>query len=1477
MNKRRYFMAALFLCSLTAAFAQFSGSGSGTESDPYKIFYADQLNQVRNYTNQAGVVFKLMNDIDLASWIEANNPGQGWEPIGVESAPFMGVFDGNGKQLTGFSINRTSDYVGFFGYTDGATIKNLTITGDVKGGQYTGAFVGKATSGTLTNLTYNGDVQGGNYTGGITGYGSASNADVNGNVQGGQCTGGITGYGSASSVEVSGSVTGSSYVGGIAGYASGTISNATKQGGTVIGTSDYVGGVAGYAKSGISSATCKGNVSGQNKTGGIVGYTEASINVATSEGDVTGKSCTGGICGSSSPGSFVSCRSTGNKTGTTEVGGICGSATGTSLESCYSYGNVTGQANYVGGVIGKIVTSSSKRINKCLSHGDVSGKNYVGGIIGSSIGGNGEQDQAPTLHEYKTYNKYGSTIYKDDIGNTTTTSFHITNSHAIGNVKGTENYVGGVVGQITSGNKYGVYSSDIHTFKTTRYASYGLISNNQYGYYKDGTLIITGTTETSIAYYTYTIIRVYVSVTDCYFNGEVAGAEKVGGVAGSMSGETLARNYSNAIVSGTTDVGGIVGYVDKGTASDIAFNVKSNMSLNTSISGTSNVGRIYGSKSGAVTFGANGNAAEDNRSLYDTRLVISGVTQELQDNEQNGVNNGAAYFKLKANYVSHGWDFNENWTNQETETYPYKPWQAAPPIITSALVSGDESISGQSIDGGTIYIKIGTRAELNTDCSGTDFTLSGLTPLQSGSPVKLYTKTSGKEASYKSLYTVGYPGSGTEADPWRIYTADDIQGVYKAGYYKQMNDIDLTSWINANSKTAGWVPVGYSGSSAIVYDGDNHTISGLWTNTTENYTGLFSSISNGTIKNLNVVASSKQVKGGSYCGLLIGRLGDGSLSNVTVRGNVQGGSYSGLVSGYKGSGILDHVTAQGNVTGHDYVGGIVGFTDCKLSDLNHEGVITASGSYTGGITGKATKIIQNCDASSIIKSTGANTYVGGLIGYASGEATHCHASCDITMSGSSSCGGGLFGYSQSSITKCVSETTLAATGANNIVGGIVSCNNQALTLCYASGTVSATGTGSNAGGLVGEGRARIEDCYSSANVTGHQYTAALVGYNYSTVNRCYASGDVSSTLYGSGLVGYNDGASAVVTNCVAVGSKVEVSDQTGWGIRVIGGYTNGAPDPDESNYAWSGMQISVNGVPKQIQDNILDGQSLTTEQTKAQESYVALYWDFNEVWGIDEGNGYPYLLALQEEQTPTANKGDLDKNGTVNIADIVLIIDVMSGENNDASMRQIADITGDGDVNIADIIAAIDLMIAQTGGSSPNNAPARMATMERNGDYITARMEGDVMSIGLNNVNDYTAFQMTVTLPEGASISDIVLDEGRCGKHVASVSQLNDRQYLVTAYSLSNKRLNGSAGKLFSLHTERLNGEATISDAIFATPEAIPCLLEGTAVLGTATGIDGIDGQQTSNNVYDLQGRRVANNLSTKGVYIVNGKKVVIK
>ena len=125
--KRLLTSAALFLCSLLT-FAQFSGSGAGTESDPYLILNPIQLNQLRNFLNQEGVYFKLMADIDLTEFLEDENPDQGWQPVGTSSAPFKGILDGNGKTISGLWINRSNtSYVGLLGYCYYATIKNLTI------------------------------------------------------------------------------------------------------------------------------------------------------------------------------------------------------------------------------------------------------------------------------------------------------------------------------------------------------------------------------------------------------------------------------------------------------------------------------------------------------------------------------------------------------------------------------------------------------------------------------------------------------------------------------------------------------------------------------------------------------------------------------------------------------------------------------------------------------------------------------------------------------------------------------------------------------------------------------------------------------------------------------------------------------------------------------------------------------------------------------------------------------------------------------------------------------------------------------------------------------------------------------------------------------------------------------------------------------------------------------------------------------
>lgn len=79
-------------------------------------------------------------------------------PIGNSTTKFAGTVIGNGCTISGLYVNVAGDYVGLFGYTSGATIQNLTISGSVKGSKYVGGVVGYALNTTIYNVTNNATV-----------------------------------------------------------------------------------------------------------------------------------------------------------------------------------------------------------------------------------------------------------------------------------------------------------------------------------------------------------------------------------------------------------------------------------------------------------------------------------------------------------------------------------------------------------------------------------------------------------------------------------------------------------------------------------------------------------------------------------------------------------------------------------------------------------------------------------------------------------------------------------------------------------------------------------------------------------------------------------------------------------------------------------------------------------------------------------------------------------------------------------------------------------------------------------------------------------------------------------------------------------------------------------------------------------------------------------------------------------------------
>ena len=116
-------------------------SGTGTAGDPFVIQNAEQFKTFRDNVNAgntfAGKTIELTDDIDLSSV-------ENWVPIGTNTTPFKGVFDGNNKTISNLKITG-GGYIGLFGYiTGGAEIKNVRLAGaDVSGSERVGGLVGQ--------------------------------------------------------------------------------------------------------------------------------------------------------------------------------------------------------------------------------------------------------------------------------------------------------------------------------------------------------------------------------------------------------------------------------------------------------------------------------------------------------------------------------------------------------------------------------------------------------------------------------------------------------------------------------------------------------------------------------------------------------------------------------------------------------------------------------------------------------------------------------------------------------------------------------------------------------------------------------------------------------------------------------------------------------------------------------------------------------------------------------------------------------------------------------------------------------------------------------------------------------------------------------------------------------------------------------------------------------------------------------------
>jgi filamentous hemagglutinin family protein len=539
--------------------------------------------------------YVLGADID-ASATAAWESGAGFAPVGDPNASvsFVGIFDGLGHTISNLTIDRPADsFIGLFGGTIGATIRNISLVGGsmtggleavgsliglmnggsvenahtssvVSGEQFVGGLVGWIDSGTIDNASATGDVTGTNYVGGLIGYnqgGAADNVSAAGNVDAGSLAGtsggGLIGVneGDLSNASATGNVTGY-YAGGLVG--SGVFNGASittaHASGNVSGT--FAGGLAGEFGGDITDAHATGTVTALDAgaVGGLVGQFDGNtLNTSDASGLVTGdlSEFAGGLIGDNS-GTVENSSAIGNVTGNSGVGNAAGGLIGIStgkVSNASASGNVTGY--YAGGLIGK----DSKSISNSSATGNVTG--YItGGLIGyngnGAISGSHASGVVTGLLDGDTGGLVGNN------------SGAITTSYATGNVTGggLDGDAGGLVGEDHGGVGSSYASGDV-----VGYNAGGLVGNGQ------ASIKNSNASGAVTGYYAGGLIGEFGGdLTNSYATGNVTGNVgqisshlldgRAGGLIGYGFSGTVDGSYATGNVSGPLDgaAGGLMGY-----------------------------------------------------------------------------------------------------------------------------------------------------------------------------------------------------------------------------------------------------------------------------------------------------------------------------------------------------------------------------------------------------------------------------------------------------------------------------------------------------------------------------------------------------------------------------------------------------------------------------------------------------------------------------------------------------------------------------------------------------------------------------------------------------------------------------------------------------------------------------------------------------------------------------------------------------
>lgn len=277
-------------------------------------------------------------------------------------------------------------------------------------------------------------------------------------------------------------------------------------------------------------------------------------------------------------------------------------------------------------------------------------------------------------------------------------------------------------------------------------------------------------------------------------------------------------------------------------------------------------------------------------------------------------------------------------------------------------------------------------------------------------------------------------GNGEVDSPYIITTAEELKwfrdevnrGRYSicAKIADNVEVIDMSTVCHAADKSQNleeksWVPIGDSNNKYQgTFDGNNKTITNLYINANQEYSGFFGYTFISTIKNLTFV-NANVTNTNSFTGILVGYGYGGTYQNIMTSTSceVNGGDGTGGIAG-KLAGNAYKCVNYATVQGKEQVGGLFSSYDSSTSitACANYGKVTASSLWVGGLVGYFNSgTIQDCANYGDVKGT---NHVAGLAGYVrSGKIQNVFSYGNVSATNSTQYIGMAFGFSSSGATE----------------------------------------------------------------------------------------------------------------------------------------------------------------------------------------------------------------------------------------------------------------------------------------------------------------------------------------------------------------------------------------------------------------------------------------------------------------------------